>query len=188
MISFVLYNHGRTPGQNEAGTAGQGAGAPPPAPAQARCAQGRQTAEAAMERELEIERELEMEMKMGTDDESDGPQPGPKDLAAVGPSGEAELEANCEVRGQLLPLDLGPASSSSWTRSVCRPRLASAPPRTQHLNPAHTRAQPTGTARPLLLGRRRALETVDAEVDDAGSTMPSTAPAVAAVVSLATAA
>eukprot|EP00964_Phaeocystis_antarctica_P017263 scaffold9525_cov98-Phaeocystis_antarctica.AAC.2 len=103
---------------------------------------------------------------------------------------------NCEVRGQLLPLDLGPASSSSWTRSVCRPRLASAPPRNQHLNPAHTqlthaactRAQPTDTARPLLLGRRRALETVDAEVDDAGSTIPSTAPAVAAVVSLATAA
>ena len=79
---------------------------------------------AATERELEIERELEMEMKMGTDDESDGPQPGPKDLAAVGPSGEAELEANCEVRGQLLPLDLGPASSSSWTRSVCRPGRA----------------------------------------------------------------
>jgi len=112
----------------------------------------------------------------------------PASGAAAGRALGYRPRLNCGVRGQLLPLDLGPASSSSWTRSVCRPRLASAPPRTQHLNPAHTRAQPTGTARPLLLGRRRALETVDAEVDDAGSTMPSTAPAVAAVVSLATAA
>jgi len=112
----------------------------------------------------------------------------PASGAAAGRALGYRPRLNCEVRGQLLPLDLGPASSSSWTRSVCRPRLASAPPRTQHLNPAHTRAQPTGTARPLLLGRRRALETVDAEVGDAGSTMPSTAPAVAAVVSLATAA
>ena len=69
--------------------------------------------------------------------------------------------------------------------AVCHRRTYRRAPRTQHLNPAHTRAQPTGTARPLLLGRRRALETVDAEVDDAGSTMPSTAPAVAAVVSAA---
>ena len=84
-----------------------------------------------------------------------------------------------------------PASSSSWTRLVRRPRLAPAPPRTQHRSRAHPvrtcclhRAQPTRWPTAcLLLGRRRALETVDAEVDDAGSTMPSTARA--AVLSLA---
>ena len=73
-----------------------------------------------------------------------------------------------------------PASSSSWTRLVRRPRLAPAPPRTQHRSRAHPvrtcclhRAQPTRWPTAcLLLGRRRALETADAEVDDAGSTMP----------------
>eukprot|EP00964_Phaeocystis_antarctica_P080617 scaffold50372_cov87-Phaeocystis_antarctica.AAC.1 len=56
---------------------------------------------AVEERELEIERELEMEMEMGTDDGSEGPQPGPEDLAAAGPSAdEAELEAAMQAAEQ----------------------------------------------------------------------------------------
>ena len=92
-------------------------------------------------------------------------------------------------------VNYSPSISARQARRVGRARcavLASHPlrralstsiPRT----PAHN-LRGYGAPGPLLLGRRRALETVDAEVDDAGSTMPSTAPAVAAVVSLATAA
>ena len=96
---------------------------------------------------------------------------------------------NCEFRGQLR----GPRSPRSWpgklieTRSVCRPRLAPALPRTpgalstDPLAPPHQvtldAACIAHNPQRLLLGRRR-VETVDAEVDDVGSTKPSMAPAV----------
>ena len=100
---------------------------------------------------------------------------------------------NCEVRGQLLPLDLRQARRVGrvWCAVLAshplRRSLSTDPAHNQFTHAACTRAQPTRWPTAcLLLGRRRALETVDAEVDDAGSTMPPTAPA--AVVSLATAA
>ena len=96
---------------------------------------------------------------------------------------------NCEFRGQLR----GPRSPRSWpgklieTRSVCRPRLAPALPRTPGALSTDPPAPPhqvtldaactAHNPQRLLLGRRR-VETVDAEVDDVGSTKPSMAPAV----------
>ena len=96
---------------------------------------------------------------------------------------------NCEFRGQLR----GPRSPRSRpgklieTRSVCRPRLAPALPRTPGALSTDPPAPPhqvtldaactAHNPQRLLLGRRR-VETVDAEVDDVGSTKPSMAPAV----------